>query len=765
VLLYSNEVEFTLPVPEEILSAIHKPKSDEDSIESHDLEDGDVPARELLLVAERVIPQSSVTEQSGIEKLSLKSVASKLQTIPEGQQLDIMVAEDDAGNMENVPGTENGAAEAEPPEQQSGLQEQTDATVVDEHIPVDDNDVHLQGASHETSLPQDDANSELVFELDATVFRDRGESVSVKDANLEPLKEETEEEEIETQLLGRDAGEEDLTEHTDVDEEILNNERNDDDSLDQQGNNGNGSSKEVPDPNEVTYQATNENDKTEVESKLDNEADTFGMERISEQSDSDVDEEILDNERNDDDSSEQHGNQGNGSSGEVPDQNEVTYQATNENDKTEVESKLDNEEETVETEQSDSDFWDHGEKQREEGIAKEATVTPAADSGDNGQALSHASTQSDIEYHESNHAADFQEHLDIKTHDTDTRKEHFEQEYGYPEGLEKETDTGNNRESQAKDNVVGLDANDDGLISELISKRNAKEKNSPNKDKSNSDLEEASNTGNDTGGDDDTSTVNAEISEKWQEESEENAKLSVEETDAEEPKECRGYKKECYDKGDDPELKVEKVNQLDEQVERGLERDQLLEKFLTGTDELLQEPQSNISKVENQDISLSEGEEDGENQTVKWLRENSTIDENVNSAENQLMAKQELKSEHFRSDEEHSTDDVTNETKPTGKGDKQTHNEAAKDTWSASSNLGSVKNEDDDSKDEMESTDMPTFEEATFEGGVLSSRSNIENNDGLQQVDKEHEISDSKRIDEIPWGEDSLQGEISSVVL
>jgi len=689
-------------------------------------------------------------------------VASKLQTIPEGQQLDIMVAVDDAGNMENVLDTENGATEAEPPEQQSGLQEQTDATVVDEHIPVVDNDVDLQGASHEASLPQDDANSELVFELDATVFRDRGESVSVTDANLGPLKEETEEEEeIETQLLGRDAGEEDLGEHSDVDEEILDNERNDDDSSEQQGNMGNGSSKEVPDPNEVTYQATNENDETEVESKLDNEAETFGTERISEQSDSDVDEEILDNERNDDHSSEQQGNQGNGSSGEVPDQNEVTCQATNENDKTEVESKLDNEEETVETEQSDSDFWGHGEKQHEEGIEKEATITPATDSGDNGHALSHASTQSDIEYHESKHAADFQEHLDIKTHDTDTRKEHFEQEHGYPEGLEKDTDAGNNHESQARDNVVGLDANDYGLISELISERNAKEKNSPNKDKSNSDLEEASNAGNDAGGDDDTSAVNAEIIEKWQEESEENAKLSVEATDAEEPKEWRGYKEECYDTGDDSEFKVEKVNQLHEQVERGLERDQLLEKVLTGTDEVLQEPQSNISKVEDQDVSLSKGEEDGEDQTVKWLRKNSTsIDENVNSAEHQLMAKQELKSEHFRSDQEHSTDDVTNETKPTVKGDKQTLNEALKDTWSASSNLGSVKNEDDDNKDEMESTGMPTFEEATFEGGVLSSRSNIEDNDGLQQVDKEHEISYSKRIDEIPWGEDSLQGEI-----
>ena len=634
----------------------------------------------MLLVAERVIPQSSVTELTGIEKLSLKSVANKLQTIPEGQQLDIMVAEDDVENVENDPDTENDATEAEPPDQQSGLQEQTDATVVDEHIPVVENEVDLQGTSHDASLPRDDTNSELVFELDATIFRDRGESVSVKEASLGPLEEETEAEEIEAQLLGRDAGEEDLDEHSDVDKDILDNERKDDDSSDQQGNQGNGSSKEVPDQNEVTYQARNENDKTEVESKLDNEAETFGTERISEQ--------------------------------------------------------------------SDSDFWDHGEKQHEEGIDKDATVTLATDRDDNGHSPSHASSQNDVEYHESKRAADVQAHLDVKAHDTDTRKEHDEQEHGYLKGLEQAIGTGNGHESQARDNDVCLDTNDDGLISELISERNAKENNSPDKDNSNSDVQEASNPGNNAGGDDDTSAVNAEIRETWQGESEENAKLSEKATDAEEPE-------ECYDTCDNPELKVEKVNQLDEEVERGIESDKSLEKILTGADELLQEPQSNISVLENEDISLPKEEEEDED------RKNSRgIRENVNGTEDHSMAKQGLKSEHFTSDQEHSTGDVTNETKPTAKGEKQSYKEVPKDTWSASSNLGSVKNEYDDNKDEMETTNMPTFEEAAFEGGVLLSHSNIEDNDGLQQADEEHEITYSKRKDEIRFGRDSWQGEI-----
>ena len=574
VLLYSNEVEFTLPVPEEILSALHKPKGDEDD----DLEDDDAPSRELLLVAERVIPESGVTEQSGIEKLSLKSVVSKLQTIPE-DQLDMMVTEADVENMENVPSTEHSDTAAEAPEEQSGLEfpdhleEQTDATVVDEHIPVVENEAGLQDTPHDESLLGNDSSGELVFDLDAAIFRDREESDSAKDANLGPLEEETKAEEIETQLLGRSTGDAELGEHSDADKEILVNERSDDDSLDQQENDGNGLSKEVPDQNEVTYQATNGNDKTEVELKLDNEAGTFGTERISEQ--------------------------------------------------------------------SNSDFWDHGQKQHEEEIVREETVTPAEHSDVDGHSPSHELGENDVECH----AVGFQEHLDVKIHDSDTRKRHNGQGLGYSEGVDQAT--GISYESQARDNDVVLDTNDDELITELISERNEEENNSPDKDNSSSDLEETLNKRN-----------------------------------------------------------------------------------------------NGISD------------------------ENSKIDEttasgNLNSFENQTMATQELKSEHFTSSQVYSTDLVTNETKPTTKEDKETCNEVSKDTWSASSNLGSVKNENDDNKDEMETTDMPSFEEAAFE-----VHSNKENNEGLQQVDKEHETSYSKRNEQRPSGE-SLQGEMgySGVVL
>ena len=685
VRLYSNEVEFALPVPEEILTALPKPKDDEDSIGGHDLED-DLPARELLFIAERVIPQLSETEQSGIEKLSLKSVASKLQTIPEDQQLDIMAAEADAEDMENIPFTENGATEAEPDEQQSGVQEQTDTTVIDEGIPVAKNE-DLHDTPHDASLLQDAANNELVFELDATIFRDRGESVSAKDENLGPLEEETEAEEREAQVLGRETGEEDLGEHSDVDKEILNNEQNDNDSSDQQGNQSN---KEVPDKSGDTYQATNENGKTEVESKVDNEAETFGTERISEQ--------------------------------------------------------------------SDSDFWNHGEKQHEEGITKATTVNLEAHSDDNGHAPSYASSQNDVEYHESKHDADFQELPDITAHDTDIRKDHNEQDYGYFKGLEQGTDTDNNHESQARDNDVRLDTNVQEPITELISKRNTKEDIFADKDNGNSDVQETSNPGSYAGSDDDKSAVDTEIGETRQKERDENIKLSLGATDAEEPKESGECKEECFEKGDDPALKVEEGNQLDKEVEGGLESEQPIEKSLTT---LLQEPPRNILMVENEDISLPGEDEEDEKRNGKRFRENSTIDEtmpceNVSGGESNTMAKQ---SEHVMSDQVHRMDDVTSERKATAEGDKQTCYE---DTWSASSNLGSVNNEDDDNKDEMATTDMPTFEEAAFNGGDLLPHSNIEDSDGLQQVDKEHEIFYSKRNEERPLrGAYSLQGEIS----
>ena len=298
-----------------------------------------------------------------------------------------------------------------------------------------------------------------------------------------------------------------------------------------------------------------------------------------------------------------------------------------------------------------------------------------------------------------------------------------------------------------------MDTNVDEPITELISKRKAKENNSPDKDNGNSDVQEASNPGNNAEGDEDKKAVDTEIGESWQKERDGNTKLSVGATHAEEPKENREYKEECYEKGDDPELKVEEVNQLHNEVERGLESDRPLEKIPT----TLLEPPSNISMVENQDISLPEEDEEDEERNGKQFRENSTTDEtmsckNVNRDESNTMSKQ---SEHVMSDQVHTMDDVTNELKATAKGDKQTCYE---DTWSASSNLGSMKNEDDDNKGEMATTDMPTFEEAAFNGGVLLPHSNIE--DGLQQVDKEYEVFYSKRTEERPLPGDSLQGEI-----
>ena len=86
-MLYSNEVEFSLPIPPEILSALENPRGQSDSLEK-DCLDGGTPARELLLVAERINTSPSVAAESSIEKLSVKSSFGKLQTIFEGQKVD-----------------------------------------------------------------------------------------------------------------------------------------------------------------------------------------------------------------------------------------------------------------------------------------------------------------------------------------------------------------------------------------------------------------------------------------------------------------------------------------------------------------------------------------------------------------------------------------------------------------------------------------------------------------------------------------------------
>ena len=98
--MYSNEVEFSLPIPHEILSALQKPTGETDSSGRDSFDDG-TPARELLLVAERINPTPSILEQSSIEKLSVKSSFGKLETILEGEQLDVIASEADV--MDDLP--------------------------------------------------------------------------------------------------------------------------------------------------------------------------------------------------------------------------------------------------------------------------------------------------------------------------------------------------------------------------------------------------------------------------------------------------------------------------------------------------------------------------------------------------------------------------------------------------------------------------------------------------------------------------------------
>lgn len=674
VLLYSNEVEFSLPVPEEILSALLKPKGEDDSLADEELEDGGAPARELLLVAERVIPESSITEQSGVEKLSLKSVASKLQTIHEDQQLDVMVADADEEVMANVFPTENGDAEFEASEQQADelldrLEEQDDA-VIDEYVPAVKDEAVLKDTPHGASVPdgsqvEDDAYSEKVVELDETIFRDHGENVFGQDANVEPLMttaqiNETEAEKPDSTV----AGEAELGQQPDV----VYNERNDDDdddSLDQHEKQGNGWSKEeVPDQTGVTCHATIENDETGVETKLDNETKTSENEKLSDQ-------------------------------------------------------------------QRDSDFWDHGEKQHEEETTRDEIITNCHDTA----------SQNIVDCSESK-ATYFKEHPGIETRNTDTGKEHDLQKVSYSEGLEQVS-----QEGKARERDVGLDTND-GMIPEARGESNENECSLPEKDHSYSELEEVSKPGNIAESDDDKSAVNLESDKPCL-----NGVNLIKENgqfNSEEAVESKG--EECQDNSDNGELKDSIVNNLDDEVGRGLKDEDPLKDTMAGAVELLQKSSNSVPLVKNKEIS--EPNDQDEELNNRKFREDSKIDqtlpsEDVTSGGNQTMATrvitEELTTENRTPDRELNKDDGTKEpfeTTSITEGGKQRSNEVSRDTWSASSNLGSVKNEDDEIKDIMETTEMPTFEEAAFV--------NVGDNEQVQ-VDKDERL---------PGGIDGFQGEI-----
>ena len=109
--MYSNEVELSLPIPQEILSALQKAQ-DVINQSGGDGPDDAALARELLLVAEKMNPGPSPAEESSIVKLSVKSSFGKLQSIPEGGQLDAVVSE--AHIMEDAPLQATPGVESEP---------------------------------------------------------------------------------------------------------------------------------------------------------------------------------------------------------------------------------------------------------------------------------------------------------------------------------------------------------------------------------------------------------------------------------------------------------------------------------------------------------------------------------------------------------------------------------------------------------------------------------------------------------------------------
>lgn len=436
-----------------------------------------------------------------------------------------------------------------------------------------------------------------------------------------------------------------------------------------------------------------------------------------------------------------HEEQGNGSSNEeMLDQSGITCHATVENDESDIKTTLDNETETfgmenLSDEQRDSNFWDHGEKQHEEGTTKDEILTNCHD----------ATSQNNVDHDESKVTVT---HPDIEARDNDTGKEHDVQEDSCCEGLEQVTYNVNSHEDEARERDVGLDAND-GMIPELIGESNVNEYSVTEKDHSYSELDEAPKSGNVAESVNDKSAVNLDSGIRGQNDvnvDKENVQLNLEE-----PRESKD--EEYHDSSDNAELTVAMLSKLDEDVGQGLKGDDTLKDTLAGDVEILQESANSVSLVQSKDISLPK-EQGDEKRGNQILRENSKIDQafpskNVTSGENRTIATratiQELKTKNLTPDKVLNTGDGTKEsfeTTSTTKGGKQASNEVSRDTWSASSNAGSIKDEDDDIKDVMETTEMPTFEETAFVS--------VEDNEG-----------GGKRNERIPCGVDGFQGEIS----
>ena len=288
--MYSNEVEFSLPIPHEILSALQKPTGETASSGRDSLDDG-APARELLLVAEKINHTPSIVEQSSVEKLSVKSSFGKLQTIREGEQLDVIASEADVmddlplqdglettGDVESEPtlaqtqsefesldnegqnyvadgvrsnvvpdeaplGASSNVAlpqspvegvHAQPFEQQphskdlDQVQEQSDSqecSVVTDQGVQDAFPKYTSEGAEDDSSDKEDVYNKILGELHPSIFKDIDEIVSIK----EPVVTSEETENLESQLpvAGINEAELEATDNNERDSPVLSNEPND----------------------------------------------------------------------------------------------------------------------------------------------------------------------------------------------------------------------------------------------------------------------------------------------------------------------------------------------------------------------------------------------------------------------------------------------------------------------------------------------------------------------------------------------------------
>ncbi|PFX18395.1 Titin [Stylophora pistillata] len=670
-LLYSNEVEFSLPISEEILAgALQKTTAESYSGEGDKNQDGEA-ARELLLVAERVTSESCESEQSAEgEELSLKSVISKLQTIPEDQQLDVLAAEPDTDVEQGVSSEEMDDLKTMLVDNEllHRLEKQENAAG-DGLVPSGYEEADVKDASADLSSPLGEVETctAVNVELDPAIFRGLDVSHRGTDSIVRSLVDSTEDERKASQLY----------------EEVMD-----------EATTGRESNVESYTPTGIVYNELQE-DVIVNQCVVRDHGPT--VEQASEQ--------------------------------------DVGTQKTLENGEGKRTQLMDSDEQSSSHETS-ADLWDHNEKQGDEDATKNENFIAKRDKL-NSHAKSHVASQGSTNH---DRAGDngVQVSWDNDKPEVESRKEPDQEtveDGSHFNDLGHDTFIAHSRRSEVGKTDLFTS---DGMSSEMADDCTEKvvcglPKHDASGERELQDSDTAIEDGNVRGARGEC--VRKVILPDHR------AQLTLERNKSEQPVKNRELKDEHHqgERDDIKSTRIQLQNACHEEVNGKRKNENLQEELIAAAVEVLQDSLNNFTQVKHRAISVSEEKDDSKGAINERLKE-GTNSEKVMCIENQSadLTRQEMNYQIHG---------------PKNARDGNRH-EVVDDTWSAFSSNGSVKIDNDRIMTvALETTEMPTFEEASVVGDpMFELNSNQEDVDF--QVERENRDSNVKEEE----AEDRFQG-------